>query len=330
MRSVVMVSALLTVLAGCTDGGGGAEGGSGPHGGGAAVEAPQWEIGDHWSFDNMGSDGGASSTTIVVTGESGGEWIVDTNEPEHALFHAREPVSYLGEVRKSDLAGSQGGDRVQFFDFPLEANKTWTTTWDGLRVDLEVRHVFDDGRVHIVAMADGRTFAEYEYSSAAGFFEYIDFYDDNGTKAFEMDLSDHGSDFTGTVYRYDIQDMMVFDAADAAMEHQELDFGEGVNEVWIHSIADCGGAAAGQVGSIVTHRAPEEQFVPQLVTPTQEMVHSSSATCATDQDDAAADVVDVDPERVYDVEYGVAAQGGTIHVMVEPRILEAIVIGAAA
>ena len=55
---------------------------------------------------------------------------MDTAAPDRAFQDAREDVSRLGPQRKSDLAGSQGDDRVQFFQWPLVDGKSWSTRWD--------------------------------------------------------------------------------------------------------------------------------------------------------------------------------------------------------
>lgn len=95
------------------------------------VEAPEWSVGDAWT---MGTPDG--SVTMVVTQADASGYTLSTDSETVASFDAMFDISYLGRIRASDLAGDQGGAPVQFFAFPLEDGKKWSTTWDGLAIDL--------------------------------------------------------------------------------------------------------------------------------------------------------------------------------------------------
>lgn len=328
MRSLpVLVMLAAAALAGCTDDGSSSgAAGDGDASSDALVIAPTWDIGDSWTFENTGPDGETSVMSLVVTGEEGGDYIIDTNEPTVAYFHAQMDISYLGEVRKSDLAGSQGSDRVRYFDFPLEDGKAWSTSWDGLTVDVEVTDVAG-GTVSLAATTGGRAFADYTYSVDDRFMGEIDFYDENGTQAFRMELTDSGSGFSGTVYRYTLHERTVYSISDAGAESQESDWDEDVTEVWFESVADCAQAAAGRVGSTVTTRSPDEPFVSQIIVGTKESQHGVATDCSPGATARAEDTLPIDHGLVYDIEYGVAAEGGSITVTVEPRTLLAIEVG---
>lgn len=166
----------------------------------ARLDAPAWAVGDWWRYQGPGSE-----FTLVVSEDAGSSWIIDTDDVDLAFFHAQfGPISYLGEQRKSDLAGSQGSNDVRFFDWPLEHGKTWTTTWDGESFDM-VAHAQGGDSFHIQAMQDDVVINQYLYSNQTKWFEWISFGDANGTEQFRMDLLDRGSGYTGDVVRVDPQ-----------------------------------------------------------------------------------------------------------------------------
>lgn len=200
---VLAVLLVLSSAAGCLGSGG--EGGTAPteetagSNRSTALEAPTWSIGDHWTWstDQQGA------VTYVVTGQEGGDWIVDTTDEGVAFFDARFDVSTLGKVRKTDLAGSQNDTRVQYFDWPLEEGKTWTTTWDGVERTIEVERV-GDRSAELVARQDGRVAVEYTYDADARSFRDLVFLDANGTETFAMHLTESGTNFTGTAVRWQL------------------------------------------------------------------------------------------------------------------------------
>lgn len=207
-RLTVLVPALLlcTALAGCSDGGGAAAEDQARHGTGmdpglAPAEAPAWKLGDYWTYkDSIGN-----TYSLVVAEDAGGDWMLLSNDRTIALFDLRFDISFVGKVRKGDLAGDQGGSRIQFFDFPLHHGKDWTTQWDG-----QNRHVvaegMADGSYHIIAHVAGNEvgdqYASYHYDPAVGFFGQLTFYDGQGGVAYEATLQDHGEGFQGTAVRY--------------------------------------------------------------------------------------------------------------------------------
>jgi hypothetical protein len=163
----------------------------------AAIGAPNWSAGDYWTY----APEEAPTSSWVVTQDAGDAWIVRPDDKEAAFLDARSDISFFGERRKSDLAGSQGETRVEYFDWPLEENKTWTTTWDGVERTVTVDRV-EDGRAQLTARHDGRLAVEYTYERDAGPFGSVTFYDANGSVVNDLELQDSGEDFQGTAYRY--------------------------------------------------------------------------------------------------------------------------------
>lgn len=209
MKAVSPFALLLgALLAGCSDAGSDAPpSGTGDamthHGSmpaGTHLLAPNATLGDYWTWTSPQVDG---PYTSVIAAEQGDDWVMATDHPDIAFFDARSDIASLGAVRKSDLAGSQGSTRVQFFDFPLTANKTWSTTWDEDPMSLRVLEV-SGGVADIEARrADGTLYAAYTYDDAKGYFGEIAYYDDTGTTVgFEAKITASGRGFSGDLIRW--------------------------------------------------------------------------------------------------------------------------------
>lgn len=215
MRWAVVVAAFF--LAGCADGGGnetddpGAEraGGHGMHNAATHIVAPNATLGDHWTWTSPQL--GAPYTSVIAA-DQGADWLMATNDPTLAFFDARFDIASLGAVRKSDLAGSQGSTRVEFFKFPLTKDLNWTTTWDQQPLRMQVLDV-KDGVAQIEARRDDDTlYAAYTYKASHGYFGQIAYYDANGTTVqFEATVTAAGKGFTGDLVRWTFTTPFAFD-----------------------------------------------------------------------------------------------------------------------
>ena len=319
MRVPTALLLLATVLAGCSDGGddGDHDGhATGTDPGVAPAEAPRWSLGDHWTYrDSLGS-----TYSLVVAEEAGGDWVLLPNDKQIARFDAQFDISFVGTIRKADLAGAQGGDRVQFFDFPLEHGKTWTTRWDG-----QTRHVtaeaLPDGTYHVVAHVAGDErgdqHASYHYDPAVGFFTTLTFYDGNGTVGYEAELTDNGEAFTGTVYRYGASEELagVTSSGPGAVTGT-FDTGGEPGELALHSMLDCNG----EPGAILFAVQPPQEDgsaapAPPLPGADGNVVLGNDEPCPEATDDQHALVEDPAPGTWrYDVLNG-SAGGGSLHVV---------------
>lgn len=241
MRGIPLLALFALSLAGCSGGGEAAEGqepggAHAEHGGVAPIEAPAWQVGQWWT---LSSEQAAAPFTHAVSGDSGGDWTVDTDSADVAFFDARSDISFLGPVRKSDLAGSQGADRVEFFRFPLTLDQTWTTPWDGLDIAITVAAI-EDGRATLEARhANGTLFADYVYDAALGYFREYTFYAPDGeTVGFAARVTQSGQGFPGDLVRW---------ALDTKYEHhgdlvpglQGFDLDAGITDVWIDLHVAC-------------------------------------------------------------------------------------------
>ena len=210
MRALLPLFVLLTAsLAGCSDddgdGGGASNGGAASHGAhgehdaATHILAPTWEVGQWWTLESAQA---SAPFTHVVSGEAGEDWILDTDSADIAFFDARYDISFLGPVRKADLAGSQGSARVEFLRFPLQAQLNWSTTWDDLPMRIHVKSV-EDGEGRLTAMHEnGTMYAQYTYSARQAYFTVFTFFEaDGSTVSFEWTLQDAGKAFADPLVR---------------------------------------------------------------------------------------------------------------------------------
>ncbi len=321
MRGFLLVTlALLTAtLAGCSDAPE-ATTAAGP-GSKMATSAPEWTLGQHWSYRTTGGDSGQGAINLVVTGDEGGDWIVDTNDATMAYYDDLMDVSYVGKIRKTDLAGAQGSERVKFFDFPLEKNKTWKTTWDGVSQDIVVKHVMDNGDAHLMAHDGNGMTAEYTYSAQAGFFESIIFYDANGTEMYKMERTAHGLGYNGNVLRYDLHDKVVLQATGGSVHQATTSFGD-ANEFRLILHGFCNGDAAGNILIGVSPKADDEQVrlppIPTVMEPEYGLNHDCSQG-QVEVDDVG--VIRIEPGQAWNFDLLAGSQNGLALVVVEPRVL---------
>lgn len=211
MRVPALALVPLLLLAGCAgdppadEGAAAADGGAdGLIDASSRLLAPAWKVGDYWTLSSP--QGG--TFTHAVSADAGDDWVMDTDGADMAFFDAASDISFLGKVRKADLAGSQGEARVEFLRFPLQSNMSWTTTWDGAPTMIHVGKV-EGGKAQVLAMrADGTTYAKYTYSDQAGYFTAFAFYDPDGTTVgYEWSMQSSGAGFAGQLVRWSLTEI---------------------------------------------------------------------------------------------------------------------------
>jgi hypothetical protein len=210
---------------------------------------PTWALGDYWTMDSP--QGGTFSH--VVSKDNGDDWILDTDEPNLAFFNARSDISFLGKVRKSDLAGSQGSTRVEFLQFPLAEHMNWTTTWDGQPTLIHVLSV-QDGKATMKAMraTSNVAYADYTYDSKVGYFTHFGFYDAAGKAiSFEWTLRQSGHGFSGNLLRWTLNEVVnITGAIPTGASSTTFTVPAGLTDLWIQATLDCtAGAVVIDVGA---------------------------------------------------------------------------------
>lgn len=277
MRALAVSLLPFLLLAGCSGGdpeepGDGSGGGptTGPHGQHAAAGhllAPEWQVGDYWSLQSP--QGG--SFTHAVSGESGTDWVMDTDNADTAFFDAASDISFLGKVRKSDLAGSQGDTRVEFLKFPLQSGMSWTTTWDGASTMIHVGEVAG-GKAELTAMrADGTTYAEYTYSDAAGYFSHFAFYSPDGSEVgYEWSLQKSGSAFGGQLVRWSLVDLYGTSGPIPSGKGDTFTVEPGFTDVYVTAALDCTSGAVSVAAGPPTGPAEDRGYSVQGACPLQD------------------------------------------------------------
>jgi hypothetical protein len=278
------------LLAGCSGGSPGGPAAPSPstsaagglHGGHDASEhllAPVWALGDSWTMESP--QGGTFAH--VVSKDAGDDWIVDTDNADTAFYDAQGDISFLGKVRKSDLAGSQGDTRVEFLRFPLQAGLNWTTTWDGEPMAIHVLAV-QDGKATLMAMhASGARYADYTYSAKDRYFSHFAFYDARGEQvAYEWTLRSAGP-FAGTLVRWTLTPLFAVSGPITTSQGQSFTVHPGFGDIWVQSALDCvSGAVAVAVGPPT---GPSEMRGYSVQGPCPLSDHSAYAMAAPESDE---------------------------------------------
>ncbi len=310
-RWVAFLFVLALVFSGCTDAP--AEGdpqtGAGAQNGETLVS--EWEIGDHWTYE---SPNGTAS--VVVTGEQGGDWILETDDEELALINTQDDLSWMGVIRKSDLAGSQGSQRIKFFDFPLEDGKQWTTTWDGESTTITATLV-EDGKFRMDAQMGGEPYAEYVYDAEVGYFEEITWIGIMDGQDWGLSLTDNGQGFSGTVHRYEMGQTHDFVHAIDGTGFYDVEISEQWNELQFMTLLLCNDDPAGLIAVGVNSPAAAEDPLPMVPT-VNEPEDGNTVDCM--EDPVGHRVwVDDNPGGVWEIGMAVTAPNGVAHLFITER-----------
>jgi hypothetical protein len=194
------------VLSGCTDG---SEGPSptdptqgAPQPDGPFDTARAWVLGQWWTYTitNADNPSGSGPMTLVVTANGSSSYTLDTTDPGLSGFDAEFDVSYVGPIAKDDLSGSQGSDKVQFFQFPLAPGNQWNTTWDKVMRHILVGKVRGE-TIELEGHGPNGIEVKYAYDSKSGFFSHLEFFGADGSSRYAMHLNTWGLNYTGTYTR---------------------------------------------------------------------------------------------------------------------------------
>ena len=206
---------------------------------GGSLAMPEWAVGDAWTYDFNGA-----STAYVVTAETGSDWIMETDSEERSFSDQREDVSRLGPQRKSDLAGSQGDDRVEFFRWPLEAGKTWTTRWDHLDVAIRVADVVDGvATLEANLASDGSLAYRYTYDAEQRWFGDLRHFEPDGNELVHLVLKEARHGWTGTIVRWDLAVVNASHGSDGATVTGPVEVPTGTTDIWGEYHFTCTGTA---------------------------------------------------------------------------------------
>lgn len=214
---------------------------------GISIPAPTWTIGQWWTWESPQ----IGTYTYVVTGEQGGDWIVDTDNADTAFFDAQSDISFLGPVRKSDLAGSQGSDRVQFFQWPLADGATWTTRWDGLSLTITAAVPPEGPALLEGRRPDGSLHVAYTFDPQAGWFGEVAFHDENGTRRFGLTLSERGDSYVGDVLDWKLETLLDASGRGSMIDPaRTVEVSAEATDLWTSYVLECPGGHGGYLISM--------------------------------------------------------------------------------
>lgn len=218
----------------------------------STLPQPTWAVGDWWSYlVDVGPGEEGAPTTYVITADKGSDWWMDTDSPDRAFQDARDDISRLGPQRKSDLAGSQGSDRVEFFHWPLTADDTWTTRWDHQDLDIRV-HSIDvaAGTARLMAHNATQMVYDYTYDADVGWFQSLSRFGPDATVAVSFNLHKSGHNWTGEFATWDLDFVigLAGPLGEPPPPTQVYEVPLTATDVWVHASLHCTSGVA-QVGT---------------------------------------------------------------------------------
>lgn len=195
--------------------------------------APQWNLGDWWTYETTVPrplGGGTFQTTTVVSERVGSAWNLRSDDPDVAVWEAIFDRPILGTVADGTLTTNYYGEVWTWYQFPLTDGATWQATvgrledpfqelvdafWGGgppASYDLTYNATYADAiptplgerpGFRVAATADSQTLITYDYVPAIGWFtDYREYRNGGGPDdwTLRMAITDAGHNFTGTLY----------------------------------------------------------------------------------------------------------------------------------
>jgi hypothetical protein len=230
--------------------------------------APAWAPGHYWSYETtMGTGFG-----LAVSHDHGENWYLDTTSAGLAWRHVQSELSIIGEIRKTDLAGRQGSERVAFLSFPLDEGKTWTTKWDGAERTVKVAAT---GTTFLLEAYEGEDLrVRYTYDPAVLWLREMVFFTAEGETTLRITLSEHTKGWAGEVYRWRGDLLMSHTHTGQSIASQQaFAVPEDTGELWTSITWRCGGDTGLLLVSVTPHApdATEEAFGLQAECEAQEI-----------------------------------------------------------
>ncbi len=238
MKVVVALVMLGALFAGCSSKGSSDDGTNEAAASGESAETlavPTWQLRDYWTYQI-----GDSTATYVVTEDKGSDWFVDTDNPDRAWQNARDDVSRLGNQRKSDLAGSQDPERVEFFRWPLADNLTWSASWDHVPVTITAQ--VDGSQATLEAYTlNGTLDYRYVYDAEVGWFRELTHFAPDGSEIITLRLTASGHNWTGNVVRWTYETIQDKEGDLSGGIHDAVNFDVPltVTDVWVRFDFSC-------------------------------------------------------------------------------------------
>lgn len=201
----------------------------------------EWTKGRWWKYSFQGGTA-SDPVTLMVTEVQSAVYVLDTTSRMQAGFDAETDVSYIGPITKDQLAGAQQGRKVEYFKFPLEVKKEWSTQWDGQTRIIKSMGATGD-EFEFEAHELGKARVRYSYHAKAGFFGHLDFVDAGGNVGFGLKLMDFGESYAGPYVRATVKALITpIDIKDQPSQNtnaQDFKVEAGVSEMVLRYDVKC-------------------------------------------------------------------------------------------
>lgn len=106
-----------------------------------AVQAPDWALGDWWTFRIGSSYAGARDITIVVVGADDTSYALASSEERTALESIWWHLPPIGIVSRADLAWEAHDEPMSILRFPLTDGARWTGSAEGQEIGFSARRL---------------------------------------------------------------------------------------------------------------------------------------------------------------------------------------------
>lgn len=173
---------------------------------GGRGQAPEWTIGDWWSYGDEGFEG-AISQQMVVAGSQGTDYLAAASTADVAIWDAIYDSFLIGRIDKESLGVRVKGRLLPFYDFPLYDNKTWassTPEGEPMKVTARAAEITTPkGRFQgfeISATQLDGTRVAWDYTDEIRYFSQILITSKDGTVVFKRTLKDSGTEYSGSTF----------------------------------------------------------------------------------------------------------------------------------
>ncbi len=197
----ILVLALSLILLGTSFGGCLGDRLSSDDGDPVSISAPVWSKGYYWEYGVKTADIEISTTMIVAVDDDETDYYIGSASLIDAKRHAvlnHNPA--MGRVQMSNLSIYENGVTQLLFDFPLEKNKGWSFSLYGIDDFAATVVNIQPGMAEIVAIGSDGSRIEYNFEGGAKWMTSFVFTEASGEDILEMQLAEHGNDYTGNSY----------------------------------------------------------------------------------------------------------------------------------
>ena len=160
-----------------------------------AAYAPDWRIGDWWTFRIGSSYASAREITIIVVGADDQAYAVAASTETTALESIWWHLPPIGIVDRADLSWEAHDEPTEILRFPLADGARWTGSMEGQEIGFAAEQL-PTGAFEVTGLYDGEWLAvRYVYDPAVGQFTNATLNygsDTNSWSTLELLASGHG------------------------------------------------------------------------------------------------------------------------------------------